>query len=82
MGMGMEIISQWSGPGKVHLVLLAGQSLAPANSNDTSPLHFKLRSELRLEVWTDLTIHVVSGTPSPADLIQIESWAEPKEPDV
>lgn len=42
----------------------------------------QLQSSLSLRVLSSLRIQVVSGTLSPAEKLQLETWAEPVEPGV
>jgi len=75
----VEWISRYDGLLAFRITPLGSYCLNPEKGSFTPS---KPPSLLRLEVRSNLTIHVVSGTPSPADLIQIESWAEPKEENV
>lgn len=49
-----------------------------ARKDDGTPfVPSRPQSQLQLEVRPDLTLEVLSGSPGPSDLIQIEAWAEP-----
>ncbi|MDP1589257.1 MAG: hypothetical protein Q8M07_16020 [Prosthecobacter sp.] len=75
----VEWISRYDGLLAFRVTPLGRYCLSPEKGPFTPS---KPPSTLRLEAKSNLTIHVVSGTPGPADLIQIEAWAEPKEPNV